>query len=133
MKNILFLFFAVLSFSFCSKDSGFIEEEPIIEVQKMANLSVSAILAGSATTEHTGSACEPLGIPDTDIAVFFDKDVAVGTDMSSADYYTKSGTGSAFFHNIKPGKYTVIAKNNMGEAKALRMIEIGTNDVVLEF
>ena len=131
MKNITFLALAIFLFASCSKDASLITVEG--EVAALSNVNVSAIMTGSNVTE-AGHACEPNLIVNTTVGLFYEKEGITGdTNMSNADYTLVSGTGSAYFHNIKPGKYSILAINEMGSKVKTRMMDAGSNDVVIEF
>ncbi len=129
----LYLFVTIICLSVsCTKETPLIEEDPGIAIA-LSNLSVSAILAGSSTNE-AGHACEPNLVTNTDVALFYDKEGITGdSDMNNADYKINAGTGSAYFHNIKPGSYSILAKNHLGAKVKVKILVTGSNDLMIEF
>ncbi len=133
MKNIIVFVFGIILLGACSKDADFLASNPDLGAElSFANLRVGAIVAGSHITT-TGSPCEPVGIPNTEIGLFYERDADMNTNLTLGDYYYISGTGSALFYKIKPGSYTIIAKNNLGHIKLINDVQVGESEIVIQF
>ena len=135
MKNLLIAVFAIFMLASCSKESALISEISTLEKPVSSNLSVAAVYAGTATSTTTeAQTCGANYVENTEVALFFEQDnVTAETDMASAAYVGNTGNGIAYFTDLKPGNYTVLAVNDMGSKVKISKVKIGSNDVSIEF
>lgn len=133
MKKSLLFLISFLVLGACSKDSAILDTSIGITDVPMSTLTVSAVVAG-ANTEDSEHSCDPKGIADTNIGLFYEMDgITSETNVESADYKANTGTGTAYFARLKPGKYSIVVQNYMGKAVLTQMMEVGKNEVLFEF
>lgn len=145
MKNLLLVLVAFFLVASCSKESIILDiESPQVIDNGLANISVRAIYAGTnipATTSPESNNSDSnyscngsSGIVNTTIGLFYKTDnIAADVDIADADFSIFSANGNAYFREMEPGSYTVVVQNEMGNAMVVEIIEIGPNDVTIEF
>ena len=145
MKNLLLVLVTLFLVASCSKESMILDiPSPQISDSGLANISVRAIYAGTnipATTNSDSNTSEPSHtcsgsntIVNATIGLFYKVDnIAADVDMSDADFSIFSVDGNAYFREMEPGSYSVVVQNEEGNAMVVEMIEIGPNDVTIEF
>ena len=129
IQNIAVVLLLGLSLFSCQKE--LLEEATIrYEAEPIANLVTTASEISHNASE---AACNPFGISKTTFALFYNTQVDANVELSSADYLIYSPNGIAYFSDIEPGNYFVVAKNEKGVRVNSKQVKFGTNEITLEF
>ena len=145
MKNLLLVLVTFFLVASCSKESMILDiPSPQITYNGLANISVRAIYSGSNVPATTNSTSNPSdashtcsgssSIVNATIGLFYKADnITADVDMANADFSIFSVDGNAYFREMEPGSYSVVVQNEEGNAMVVEVIEIGPNDVTIEF
>lgn len=141
MKNLLLTLFAVILLASCSKDTALLNDVNLSEDVQLSNLSVAAVYASSSITTGTttaatqeNQACGANYVENTEVALFYEQEgITLESNTASANYHANTGSGVAYFNDLKPGNYTVMAINEMGSKFKIQTVTVGSNDVTIEF
>lgn len=136
MKSLLIAVLSIFVLASCSKETPLVSNIEVPERVVTTNLSVAAIYANSSssTAVENSHACGSNYVENTEVALFFEQEnVTTSTDFASATYVGNTGSGVAYFTDLEPGKYTVMAMNEMGVKVKISSVTVGNNDVSIDF